>query len=154
VTAASAAVADVRLLWLHAFVLWLEHEPVLDTESQARIRSNGCRSEGGASIEPIASCLALGDLAGLSLDVKSSHGMITHLRANTPSGRVVEHSDGTVVVGWEDEAEEGRRGVLAITSDGRGAVAICETQEQAAVEVCEELGLDKGFIIGGDYSRT
>ena len=25
---------DVRLLWLHAFVLWLEHEPVLDTESQ------------------------------------------------------------------------------------------------------------------------
>ena len=30
---------DVRLLWLHAFVLWLEHEPVLDTESQERIRA-------------------------------------------------------------------------------------------------------------------
>jgi hypothetical protein len=30
---------DVRLLWLHAFVLWLEHEPVLDTESQAQIRA-------------------------------------------------------------------------------------------------------------------
>ena len=30
---------DVRLLWLHAFVLWLEHEPVLDTEGQERIRA-------------------------------------------------------------------------------------------------------------------
>ena len=27
---------DVRLLWLHAFVLWLENEPVLDEESQER----------------------------------------------------------------------------------------------------------------------
>jgi hypothetical protein len=30
---------DVRLLWLHAFVLWLEHEPVLDKGSQAEIRA-------------------------------------------------------------------------------------------------------------------
>ncbi len=30
---------DVRLLWLHAFVLWLENEPVLDKESQKRIRA-------------------------------------------------------------------------------------------------------------------
>jgi transcriptional regulator with XRE-family HTH domain len=30
---------DVRLLWLHAFVLWLEHEPVLDEESQEEIRA-------------------------------------------------------------------------------------------------------------------
>jgi predicted transcriptional regulator len=30
---------DVRLLWLHAFVLWLEHEPVLEKESQERIRA-------------------------------------------------------------------------------------------------------------------
>ena len=30
---------DVRPLWLHAFVLWLEHEPVLDEESQERIRA-------------------------------------------------------------------------------------------------------------------
>ena len=30
---------DVRLLWLHAFVLWLEHEPVLDEESQEGIRA-------------------------------------------------------------------------------------------------------------------
>jgi hypothetical protein len=30
---------DVRLLWLHAFVLWLENEPVLDEESQKRIRA-------------------------------------------------------------------------------------------------------------------
>jgi transcriptional regulator with XRE-family HTH domain len=30
---------DVRLLWLHAFVLWLEHEPVLDEESQDRVRA-------------------------------------------------------------------------------------------------------------------
>src|SRR4051812_18597519 len=30
---------DVRLLWLHAFVLWLENEPVLDEESQADIRA-------------------------------------------------------------------------------------------------------------------
>ena len=29
---------DVRLLWLHAFVLWLENEPVLDKESQEQIR--------------------------------------------------------------------------------------------------------------------
>jgi hypothetical protein len=30
---------DVRLLWLHAFVLWLEHEPVLDKESQEQVRA-------------------------------------------------------------------------------------------------------------------
>ena len=30
---------DVRLLWLHAFVLWLENEPVLDQESQEEIRA-------------------------------------------------------------------------------------------------------------------
>jgi predicted transcriptional regulator len=30
---------DVRLLWLHAFVLWLEHEPVLDKQSQRDIRA-------------------------------------------------------------------------------------------------------------------
>jgi len=30
---------DVRLLWVHAFVLWLENEPVLDKESQKRIRA-------------------------------------------------------------------------------------------------------------------
>ena len=29
---------DVRLLWLHAFILWLEHDPVLDKESQEEIR--------------------------------------------------------------------------------------------------------------------
>ena len=29
---------DVRLLWLHAFVFWLENEPVLDEKSQAEIR--------------------------------------------------------------------------------------------------------------------
>jgi hypothetical protein len=30
---------DVRLLWLHAFLLWLENEPVLDEESQEEIRA-------------------------------------------------------------------------------------------------------------------
>ena len=30
---------DVRLLWLHAFVLWLENEPVLDQEGQGKIRA-------------------------------------------------------------------------------------------------------------------
>ena len=30
---------DVRLLWLHAFVLWLENEPVLDQDSQEQIRA-------------------------------------------------------------------------------------------------------------------
>jgi DNA-binding XRE family transcriptional regulator len=30
---------DVRLLWVHAFVLWLEYEPVLDQESQKEIRA-------------------------------------------------------------------------------------------------------------------
>ena len=36
---ASELKIDVRLLWLHAFVLWLEHEPVLDQESQEKIRA-------------------------------------------------------------------------------------------------------------------
>ena len=36
---ASVLEMDVRLLWVHAFVLWLEHEPVLDTDSQERIRA-------------------------------------------------------------------------------------------------------------------
>ena len=30
---------DVRLLWLHAFVLWLENEPVLNPERQEEIRA-------------------------------------------------------------------------------------------------------------------
>ena len=30
---------DVRLFWLHAFVLWLENDPVLDEESQEGIRA-------------------------------------------------------------------------------------------------------------------
>jgi transcriptional regulator with XRE-family HTH domain len=30
---------DVRLLWLHAFVFWLENEPVLDQESQEQIEA-------------------------------------------------------------------------------------------------------------------
>ena len=29
---------DVRVLWLHGFVLWIENEPVLDEQSQADIR--------------------------------------------------------------------------------------------------------------------
>ena len=36
---ASELETDVRLLWLHAFILWLEHEPVLDKDSQAQIRA-------------------------------------------------------------------------------------------------------------------
>ena len=36
---ASELKIDVRLLWLHAFILWLEHEPVLDQESQEEIRA-------------------------------------------------------------------------------------------------------------------
>ncbi len=30
---------DVRLIWIHAFVLWFEHEPVLEQESQEQIRA-------------------------------------------------------------------------------------------------------------------
>ena len=30
---------DVRLLWLHAFVLWIQNEPVLDTDSKEQIRA-------------------------------------------------------------------------------------------------------------------
>jgi transcriptional regulator with XRE-family HTH domain len=30
---------DVRVLWLHGFVLWIEAEPVLDERSQADIRA-------------------------------------------------------------------------------------------------------------------
>jgi transcriptional regulator with XRE-family HTH domain len=29
---------DVRVLWLHGFVLWIEAEPILDERSQADIR--------------------------------------------------------------------------------------------------------------------
>ena len=36
---ASELKIDVRLLWLHSFVLWLENEPVLDSESQEEIRA-------------------------------------------------------------------------------------------------------------------
>ncbi len=30
---------DVRVLWLHGFVLWIENEPVLDEGSQADVRA-------------------------------------------------------------------------------------------------------------------
>ena len=30
---------DMRLLWVNALILWLEHEPVLDKESQEQIRA-------------------------------------------------------------------------------------------------------------------
>src|SRR5262245_7592620 len=30
---------DVRLLWVHAFVLWIEHEPILDRDSKRQIRA-------------------------------------------------------------------------------------------------------------------
>lgn len=30
---------DVRVLWLHGFVLWIENEPVLDEESRAEIQA-------------------------------------------------------------------------------------------------------------------
>jgi hypothetical protein len=36
---ASELEMDVRLLWLHAFVLWLEYEPILDSEAQKEIRA-------------------------------------------------------------------------------------------------------------------
>ena len=36
---ASVLFMDVRLLWLHAFVLWIENEPVLDKQSQGEIRA-------------------------------------------------------------------------------------------------------------------
>jgi DNA-binding XRE family transcriptional regulator len=36
---ASELKIDVRMLWIHAFVLWLENEPVLHQESQDAIRA-------------------------------------------------------------------------------------------------------------------
>src|SRR5262245_63901337 len=30
---------DVRLLWVHAFVLWIEHEPILDRDSKQQIQA-------------------------------------------------------------------------------------------------------------------
>jgi transcriptional regulator with XRE-family HTH domain len=36
---ASELDVDVRLLWLRAFVLWLEHEPVLERESREQTRA-------------------------------------------------------------------------------------------------------------------
>ena len=29
---------DVRLLWLHGFVLWIQNEPILDEQGQAEVR--------------------------------------------------------------------------------------------------------------------
>ena len=43
---------DVRLLWLHGFLLWIENEPVLDDQAQADIRAALSRlapEEGGAA---------------------------------------------------------------------------------------------------------
>ena len=31
---------DVRLLWVHAFVLWIENEPILDRDSKREIRAS------------------------------------------------------------------------------------------------------------------
>ena len=59
---------DVRLLWLHAFVLWLEHEPVLDTESQEQIRAALKRlriSEGGAGSRGLPGSPPCGSAASL-----------------------------------------------------------------------------------------
>jgi len=36
---AGQLVMDVRLLWLHALVLWIEHEPILDKEAKEQIRA-------------------------------------------------------------------------------------------------------------------
>ena len=38
---------DVRLLWLHAFILWLENEPVLNPERQEEIRAALRRLDAG-----------------------------------------------------------------------------------------------------------
>jgi hypothetical protein len=38
-TYASELGVDVRMLWLHGFVLWIENEPVLDEAAQAQIRA-------------------------------------------------------------------------------------------------------------------
>jgi hypothetical protein len=84
--------------------------------------------------------------------VRSSHGMTTHLRARTPSGRIVEFADGTVTGGWEDEDEPGRRGFFAITADGRGAWALEDSGRSAAIAVCDALGLDRGYILGGIFT--
>jgi predicted transcriptional regulator len=53
---------DMRLLWLHAFVLWLEPEPVLDKESQEQIRAAIKRPQNCAA--PAASS---GDISMLDL---------------------------------------------------------------------------------------
>jgi transcriptional regulator with XRE-family HTH domain len=36
---ASELQMDVRVLWLHGFVLWIENEPVLDERGQADVRA-------------------------------------------------------------------------------------------------------------------
>jgi hypothetical protein len=78
----------------------------------------------------------------------SSRGRITHLRAASPSGRIVEHPDGTLTFGWEDEARPGMRGWAAITSDGHGAHAVRATLREARVVVCDRLGLDVTYFEG------
>ena len=50
---------DVRLLWVHAFVLWMENEPVFDKASQADIRAAMAR-------------LAAAEWGGYLLDVTRS----------------------------------------------------------------------------------
>ena len=55
---ASELYMDVRLLWLHAFVLWIEHEPVLDKQSQERDsgRAQAAEDLGRGAGSPAQSC--------------------------------------------------------------------------------------------------
>jgi hypothetical protein len=75
---------DVRLLWLHAFVLWLEHEPVLDKESEEQIRaaSSGCRSEPRDGPR-----LPFGTLEIVALDEKRRSAWKAALRNGAACGR-------------------------------------------------------------------
>jgi hypothetical protein len=43
---------DVRVLWLHGFVLWIENEPVLDEQGQADIRA----ALGLVALDRVAPC--------------------------------------------------------------------------------------------------
>ena len=81
----------------------------------------------------------------------TSQGMTTHLHTKAPGGRFVSLPDGTLMASWPD-TPTGKRGFLAITADLRGAWAVRTTNKEAAIDVCDRLGLNKSSIIGGEFS--
>lgn len=83
------------------------------------------------------------------MNARASGGRITHLHVGTtPGGRIVEN-DGILFVGWKSE-HDGLRHYLAAMPDGRSARAARSTLVEAQRAVCDELGIPRRQVIGGE----